>query len=63
MTRGLFVSTGGFSKDARYEAERASIPLTLMDLDDLVRAILEHYEAMDADSRRLVSLRKLYWPG
>lgn len=61
--KGLYVSSGGFSKDARYEAERASIPLTLMDLDDLVRAILEHYEAMDADSRRLLSLRKLYWPG
>lgn len=33
--RGLFVSTGGFSKDARYEADRASIPLALWDLDDL----------------------------
>jgi restriction system protein len=61
--KGLYVSTGGFSKDARYEAERASIPLTLMDLDDLVRAILEHYERMDSDSQRLVSLRKIYWPG
>jgi restriction system protein len=61
--KGLYVSTGGFSKDARYEAERASIPLTLMDLDDLVRAILEHYERMDADSQRLIPLRKIYWPG
>jgi len=61
--KGLYVSTGGFSKDARYEAERASIPLTLMDLDDLVRAILEHYEKMDVDSQRLVPLRKIYWPG
>jgi restriction system protein len=60
--KGLYVSTGGFSKEARYEAERASIPLTLMDLDDLVRAILEHYERLDADSQRLVSLRKIYWP-
>ncbi len=61
--KGLYVSTGGFSKDARYEAERASIPLTLMDLDDLVRAILEHYERMDPDSQRLIPLRKIYWPG
>ena len=60
--KGLYVSTGGFSKDARYEAERASIPLTLMDLDDLVRAILEHYEQIDSDTQRLVSLRKIYWP-
>jgi len=61
--KGLYVSTGGFSKDARYEAERASIPLTLMDMDDLVKALLEHYERMDADSQRLIPLRKIYWPG
>lgn len=60
--KGLYVSTGGFSKDARYEAERASIPLMLMDLDDLVMALLEHYEKMDIDTQRLVPLRKLYWP-
>jgi restriction system protein len=54
---------GGFSKVARYEAERASIPLTLMDLDDLVTAIREHYEHMDADAKRLLALRKIYWPG
>ncbi|MBL8309797.1 MAG: restriction endonuclease [Burkholderiales bacterium] len=61
--KGLYVSTGGFSREARYEAERASIPLTLMDLDDLVRAVLEHYERMDTDSQRLLALRKIYWPG
>ena len=60
--KGLYVSTGGFSKDARYEAERAQIPLTLMDLDDLVNALLEHYEKMDVDMQRLIPLRKIYWP-
>jgi restriction system protein len=60
--KGLYVSTGGFSREARYEAERASIPLTLMDLDELVQAVLEHYEKFDADSQRLLSLRKVYWP-
>ena len=60
--KGLYVSTGGFTKDARYEAERASIPLTLMDLDDLVKALLEHYEKMDIDTQRLIPLRKVYWP-
>lgn len=61
--RGLYVSTGGFSKDARYEAERARIPLTLMDLDDLVRSIVDHYASMDTDAQRLIPLRRLYWPG
>ena len=60
--KGLYVSTGGFTKDARYEAERARIPLTLMDMDDLVRALLDHYERMDIDMQRLLPLRKLYWP-
>lgn len=60
--KGLYVSTGGFSREAYYEAERANIPLTLMNLDDLVTAILEHYERMDIDSQRLVPLKKLYWP-
>lgn len=61
--KGLYVSTGGFTKEARYEAERASIPLTLMDLDDLVRAILDHYERFDNDTQRLLPLRRIYWPG
>jgi restriction system protein len=60
--KGLYVSTGGFTKDARYEAERANIPLTLMDLDDLVKALLEHYEKMDIDTQRLIPLRKIFWP-
>ncbi len=60
--KGLYVSTGGFSKDARYEAERGRIPVTLMDLDDLVKSLLEHYENMDIEMQRLIPLRKLYWP-
>jgi restriction system protein len=60
--KGLYVSTGGFTKDARYEAERGRIPVTLMDLDDLVKALLEHYERMDIDMQRLIPLRKVYWP-
>lgn len=60
--KGLYVSTGGFSKDAKYEAERASIPLTLMDIDDLVLAIVENYEKMDIDTQRLLPLKKVFWP-
>lgn len=60
--RGLYVSTGGFTKDARYEADRAGIPLTLWELDDLVRTLLENYEALDNQTRQLVPLRRLYWP-
>jgi len=60
--KGLYVSTGGFTREARYEAERAAIPLTLMDLDDFVHSLLEHYEKLDVDMQRLIPLRKIYWP-
>lgn len=60
--KGLYVSTGGFTKDARYEAERAKVPVTLMGLDELVEALIDYYEHMDAEARRLVPLRRVYWP-
>lgn len=60
--RGLYVSTGGFTKDALYEADRASIPLALWTLDHVVRALIEHYSATDAETKRIVPLKRLYWP-
>ena len=60
--KGLYVSTGGFSKEAHYEAERANIPLTLMDINELVQAIIEHYEKLDIETQRLLPMRKIYWP-
>ena len=60
--KGLYVSTGGFTRDAKYEAERARIRVTLMDLDDLVRALLDNYEKLDPETQRLLPLKKLYWP-
>jgi restriction system protein len=60
--RGLYVSSGGYSKDAKYEADRAAIPLTLMDLDGLVDLIVDYYEAMDLPTRTLLPLTRVYWP-
>lgn len=60
--RGLYVSTGGFSKDAYYEADRAAVPLTLWTLDNLVRALVEHYDSTDTETKRLVPLKRLYVP-
>jgi restriction system protein len=54
--RGLFVSTGGFTREAHYEAERASVPVTLLDLDQLAVLIVEHYESFDLEGRSLVPL-------
>ncbi|MDQ2188219.1 restriction endonuclease [Alcaligenaceae bacterium A4P071] len=60
--RGLYVSTGGFTKDAQYEADRASIPLAMWTLDHVVRALVEHYDATDSETKRIVPLKRLYWP-
>jgi len=59
---GLYVSTGGYTREARYEADRATVPLTLVNLDDLANLIAEHYESFDAEGRTLVPLVKVYWP-
>lgn len=42
--RRLYVSTGGFTKDAQYEADRAYILLAMWTLDHVVRALIEHYD-------------------
>ena len=60
--RALYVSTGGFSKDAGYEADRSNIPLTLLNLDDLASLVVTHYENFDMDGKVLIPLTRLYWP-
>lgn len=58
----LYVSTGSFTKEARYEAERSSVPTTLLGLQDLRKLLVENYEKLDAETRALVPLKRLYWP-
>jgi len=60
--KGIYVSKGGYSKEARYEAERSNIPITLIDLDSLVKLIIQYYDSFDAETRALVPLTKIYWP-
>lgn len=60
--RGLYVSTGGFSKEALYEADRARNVTHLLTIDGLARALIEHYEKLDSKGRTLVPLIKVYWP-
>ena len=60
--KGLYVSTGGFTRDAQYEAERSSIPVTLLDMDGLAMAVTEYYDRMDAEVKALIPLTRIYWP-
>lgn len=58
----IFVSTGGFTKDAKYEAERSSIPISLIDLDFLAELVSLHYDNFRAEGKLLLPLTKLYLP-
>ncbi len=60
--KGLYVSTGGFTREAELESERSAVPLTLVDLEGLVELIIQYYDRFDADSRVLLPLTKIYWP-
>jgi restriction system protein len=60
--RGLIVSTGGFTKEALYEGDRATIPVKLMTLEELARAVIDNYEAFDSEGRALIPLTRIYWP-
>ena len=60
--RGLYVSTGGFTKEARYEADRATVPVRLLNLDDFVRYYVEVYDKADDETRSILPLTRIWWP-
>jgi restriction system protein len=60
--KGLYVSIGGYTREAKYEAERANNPLTLVDADLLVTLIIQYYDDFDTEARALIPLTKIYWP-
>ncbi len=60
--RGLYVSTGGFTKDARLEAGHATIPVRLVDLDAFVRHYVEVYDKADDETRSILLLTRIWWP-
>ena len=55
--RGLFVSLGGFTTEAR-RIDRVA----LMDGEELVGLLLEHYEHLGARARERLPLRRMYLP-
>ncbi len=60
--RGLYVSTGGFTKDARLEAGHATMPVRLVDLDAFVRHYVEVYDKADDETRSILPLTRIWWP-
>lgn len=60
--RCLYVSTGGFTKEAAYEAERASVPTQLINLERLRELLLEYYDRLAPEAQAMVPLKRVYWP-
>jgi len=59
---GLFVSTGGFTKEAEDEARhQEKRRLMLVDLRRLVDLWIEHYDKIPESNRRLLPLRPVYF--
>jgi restriction system protein len=56
--KGLLVSTDGFTKEARYEADRANNQVSLIDSDELINLIIRYYDNFDAEVRSLLPLGK-----
>lgn len=60
--RGLYVSTGGFTKEAGYEADRAHVPVRLLDLDGFARLYVRSYDQTDLDTRAILPLVRVWLP-
>lgn len=59
---GLFVSTGGFTKDAQEEARtQEKRKVTLIDLEKLFDLWIEHYQRLSDDARRRLPLRPIWF--
>lgn len=59
---GLFVSLGGFTKDARDEARlQATRKITLIDLERFFDLWVEHYSKLPDEDRRRLPLQPIYF--
>lgn len=59
---GLFVCTGGFTKEAEAEARSQEIRrITLIDLKRLFDLWVEHYDKIEESARRLLPLKPIYY--
>ena len=59
---GIFVSVGGFTKDAADEARKQERrKVTLLDSEALFRLWIDYYDKLDDEARRLLPLRRIYF--
>lgn len=58
---GVFVSSGGFTRDATREAERGAVHIELIDLDRFLELWLQHYAKIPEAKRAKLRLEPVYF--
>ncbi|NWG25623.1 MAG: Mrr restriction system protein [Pseudorhodoplanes sp.] len=58
---GLFVSSGGFTRDARREAGSGSVHIELVDLDRFLELWLQYYDKLKETARAKLRLEPVYF--
>ncbi len=62
--RGLFVSTGGFTREALYEAERtpSGRSVTTLNRDEFIELLTQHYQRLEPEAQAMIPLKKIFIP-
>ncbi len=60
--KGLYVSTGGYTKHAQKAADTSRRRLTLLERDDFIDLLIQNYEDIEPEYKTLVPLKKVYIP-
>lgn len=58
---GMFVSSGGFTSDAKVESRSATVHVELLDLDAFIGLWREFYPKMSEDDKNLLRLKPIYF--
>jgi len=59
---GLFVPTGGFTPDAKQDADQSREPITKLDRDGFIQLMLEHYELLEPEFQSKGPLGQVWVP-
>ncbi|WP_224214686.1 restriction endonuclease [Natrinema longum] len=60
--RGLFVSTGGYTSEAKDAARNAEQRVTLIDRDEFIDLLIQHYDDLESEYQATVPLKQVYIP-
>lgn len=58
---GIFVSTGGFTNDARIEARTKDKKITLINIDKLLELWIENYGKLSQEAKQKLPLKPIYF--